>query len=402
MNKLLYINVENFVLFIVSFFLYAGYYAGLELIISLGLKDYSRIYSIPLRFIIAMAITYFLLKKIQKKYNKKMIFFLSLFILFFCHYSLMIFLNIHEQLYMLGSFEYIFYLITWSVLIFFYFLNFDLNKFDILLRNFIYSGFLMGVTSFVLYKDFFLSGGGRISQMIYEDNTNFVSPLVLSYASVFNFILFFSYIKDYKNKSISLNILVFLMVMLSIPMFILGASRGAFIACILGFIYIWFFSELKSKILSMIIVPIFICVIYLITIKTGNNAFDRFFNIKNDVESNSSSASRLELWYRAWEYFKDSPLYGGYLEVDGNYPHNIFFEIAMNTGLIGLLLFFVPFTYFCIYILIIKNIKGGYFIPLLFILGFSMHLFSGALYFAPILFTALGLVGNKINNKGVI
>ncbi|WP_168383587.1 O-antigen ligase family protein [Acinetobacter indicus] len=397
MNKELHLNVDNLILFIVSFFLYTGYYSGLGLIISLGFKDYSRFYSVPIRILISIAILSYLIKKMNKRYNYSLYVLLVMMSLFFIHYSMMIFLNIHDQLYMLDKIEYIFYLITWSILIFFYFLNFDLNKINLAIKYFIYAGLLMGLTSFILYRDFFLSGGGRISQMMYEDNNNFISPLALSYASVFNFIIFFSYIKDYKVKNKKLTILAWLMLLFSIPMFILGASRGAFIACILCFIYVWFFSSIKNKITSIIIAPIFTYLVYWVTISTGNNAFERFFNIKSDIDSNSSSTSRLDLWNQAWIYFKESPLFGGYLEVGGVYPHNILFELLMNTGLIGLVLFGIPFLFLSLYSLIISNIKNGYLIPLILILGLCMHLFSGAIYFAPILFTALGLIGCQLN-----
>ena len=397
MNRSFILKTDNIILFTISFFLYTGYYAGLELIISLGLKDFSRYYSVPIRLLILLLISYFLFKRFNKRINKKYSIFFFMLMLFFVDYSMMVFINMGAQDYMLNSFEYIFYLLTWTVIVFLYFCFLDLKKINLTLVSMIYAGFLMGVISFLLYGSFFLSGGGRISQMMYEDNNNFISPLVLSYSAVLNFIVYYCYLKSDMVKKKFTNIIATLMLFFSIPMFVLGASRGAFIACALCMAYVWIFSNIKIKISSMIVIPVFIYLVYWISVSTGNNAFDRFLNIKSDVESGSSSASRLDIWATAWDYFLKSPIYGGYLEVDGKYPHNIFFEVLMNTGIFGFVLFLIPFLFLAYNGLVKVNIKYGYFIPLLFILGLSMHLFSGAIYFAPILFAALGLIFNQLN-----
>lgn len=399
MNNILRMNLDSFILFIVCFFLYTGYYFGLELIISLGLKEYSRYYSVPVRVFVTVLVVIYIVKKIKMRYTYRSALLIYMLLLFFIQYMAMVLLNLYDQVYMLNKVEYIFYLISWSIVVFLAFFYFGYKNIDKIITYFIFSGLLISITSFFLYKDFFLSGGGRISQMTYEGNDEFVSPLVLSYAAVFNFIVYFSYIKDYKNKTKLLSYSSLMMMVLSIPMFILGASRGAFVACIVGFLYIIVYSKIKTKLAYLIILPIVFYVIYLITIKTGNNAFERFFSIQADIESNSTSAVRLDIWKTAWEYFLDSPLFGGYLEVDGIYPHNIFFEVLMNTGLFGALLFLSPLLYLIWYSIFYVNIKKGYFIPLVLILGLSMHLFSGSIYVAPILFLALGLIMSLLNNS---
>lgn len=58
--------------------------------------------------------------------------------------------------------------------------------------------------------------------------------------------------------------------------------------------------------------------------------------------SMSGGADRLELWSEGWELFKRSPLYGhgfgGYYDAINIAPHNSFMLVAVDTGLLGLVL----------------------------------------------------------------
>lgn len=53
---------------------------------------------------------------------------------------------------------------------------------------------------------------------------------------------------------------------------------------------------------------------------------------------------RTPLFKRGLAIFKANPVFGGrVLYEDSSYPHNIFIELLMSTGIIGLILYFVKF-----------------------------------------------------------
>ena len=60
------------IVFLVSFFTYSGYYAGLAIIFSLNLTTLSRYYSIPLRIVLALAMIYLIIKS-DLKYDHKIV-----------------------------------------------------------------------------------------------------------------------------------------------------------------------------------------------------------------------------------------------------------------------------------------------------------------------------------------
>ena len=395
------LKADNIILFTICFFLYSGYYLGLEVIISLGLIEYSRFYSVPLRLILSVFMLIYIIKKINIKFSNLTLITFILMIGFFIQYIMMLCLNINSQIYMLDKIEYIFYFLSYSVFVFLYFFVTDFNK-KVVIIAFIYSGFFLSLMTSYLYWDVFLGGVGRISRLVYQGNNDFISPLALSYASVINFLMGWLYFKEYQEKRFYLNIIVLVMILLSIPMFILGASRGSFVSGFLIVVYIFSFSNIRTKILSLFIIPIFVYALYYVTIITGSNAFERFLGIKDAVDHNDSSAARLDMWSTGINYFYSSPLYGGYLEVGGIYPHDIFVEILMNTGLFGFFCLFIPVLILFIFGVRYTIVEKTFFIPLIFIMGFSMHLFSGSIYVAPILFASLGLLLNRLNTKLIL
>lgn len=142
--------------------------------------------------------------------------------------------------------------------------------------------------------------------------------------------------------------------------------------------------------LVLISTPLFI---YLINF-TGSSIIKR---TSSTLETGDASG-RLQLWDEAFREFLANPLIGGRIEVSGIYPHNIFLEIAMATGIIGLFLFLI---------ILLKSIKSGrekikispmFMIPfLIFICGLAQHFFSGALWGAIMLFSGLGLLNSKFS-----
>ncbi len=105
------------------------------------------------------------------------------------------------------------------------------------------------------------------------------------------------------------------------------------------------------------------------------------------------ASGRQQLWSMAYEEFKHHPFFGGRVEVSGIYPHNVFLELLMATGIFGFLLFLI--ILFKSFIRGIRAIKYDkiYMIPFLILInGITQHLFSGSIYDAILLFIPMGMI----------
>lgn len=122
--------------------------------------------------------------------------------------------------------------------------------------------------------------------------------------------------------------------------------------------------------------------------------FDRllnsFFNIKDDA----SNVERLAQWVSAWNQFLSSPLIGDSIQCDiPPYPHNIFLEVLMALGIIGMIPFLSIFYFAFKKAIYIVRYRPDYnWIIILFLHGFTMNLISGAIYSSITLWGGMGLI----------
>ena len=223
------------------------------------------------------------------------------------------------------------------------------------------------------------------------------------------------FILSFRNNSkfwILYRILIFLSIILLAP-------RGPLILLILFTIIAYIFVINGKFITSSNIILIILSIFSLsITFTFTNRLYDRF----NDISDNSSTAytsvgSRLELYGYALKYFFESPFFGigfgsfGYRYTgfeDRIEPHNIFFEIITETGLIGLLLFCF-FLYIAFYVIYYKKHLFNKTIKILILITlylFCQTLFSTYLVDSKDFFLWIGILlsYNKIlkNNKSYI
>ena len=389
--------VINFIIKYYSFFLYSGYYIGLELILFTGNKALSRFYTLPIRlvfpFLVLILIRYN--GRIHTNKNTFLLFFL------FLYYLVKVLLTENRSDAFLSRlwFEYIMYFVIFCMSTFVFFSNIDLKKFlPTVIETILFSGFLLSISTIYLYKDVLFSGVGRISMLKYEsgmEDSDIISPLALAYGAALNLSLIVPYFKIYSDRKLLTKIYLILNGILSLIIFSLGSTRGALIAFVLSILY-YIISTKKSKLKNIFIAtlctPIFIYIIEL----SGSNLLTRTANSINEGDSSGRSS----LWDAAVTEFKNYPIFGGRIEVSGIHPHNIFLEVGMGMGTIGLILFL------CLLVSsIIKatQIKGDYkvFIYVIFINAISQHLFTGSFWGSILLFFSLGLMNTntKIKNE---
>ncbi|MFW5886689.1 MAG: O-antigen ligase family protein, partial [Bacteroidota bacterium] len=178
--------------------------------------------------------------------------------------------------------------------------------------------------------------------------------------------------------------------------FLLGASRGSIFALILPFLFLLYKSKsIKKKIGLTLFIVVSSAVIVYLSNKFESSLILRLLNIQQDIESGSSSAARLDIWHSSFQQFLNNPLFGNSLESEkyGMYPHNIFLEVLISTGIIGS----IPFL-----ILVYNGFKGTFFIiknhieyswvPVIFLQAFAQNMFSSGLYMASRFFVSIALV----------
>ncbi len=140
----------------------------------------------------------------------------------------------------------------------------------------------------------------------------------------------------------------------------LVSSRGPLISAIVGLIFcvlILFKAKIKNRNITIIVIISLILVLVLIScydIIYSNPFISKvipdvkrfipnveYFSLKN--AKNISVNIRLKVYSTAWQLFKQKPLFGlgtgGFGTSGEQYPHNIFLEIAVENGLLGLVIF---------------------------------------------------------------
>lgn len=386
--------MNRFIIFLVSFFIFPGYYAGLSLFYLFQKQDLSRFYTVPLRVLLMLVMAYFIIKSPARKGIRIIT---SLVITFSIFYSIKIFYTeIDAYKYVPLSkpwYEYLFYFVSFNVLPFFFYSSVDIKRYGkLILDSVIFSGFVFGVVVIAMYKDVLLSGGiGRISNLYYVSGDETISPLALSYSGALVAALIFYQFIFQKKKFWSL-LFSIITLLLSLTLIFMGASRGAIVAVIFSLILILMFTQGKNKIYLITSIALLTPVVIYIMELTGSELFGR---VTDTIDSGDTSG-RETLWNDALQEFYSYPFLGGQIEVSGIYPHNIFLELLMATGVVGFLMFFI---------ILVKSLFNGvkiskqnsvYLIALIILAnGIAQYLFSGSIWQGLLLFAPMGMLNKK-------
>ncbi len=208
-----------------------------------------------------------------------------------------------------------------------------------------------GITISSIYTlyNYFIVGMNRSESLFVRING---TGTLMAFSSIF-LIAYFEY-----NKSIK-KYLILIPTILSISALLLTFSRGALLGFLSGFI-IYNLKSRKSISILLIILVILFSTIYLIP-QLNNRVLSIFSLEKNQ--------NRIFIWESTIDMIKDHPLLGigpgnfsiVYPEyrspeaIEKNHPfaHNIFLNMAVELGLVGLIIFSI---------IIFKIIKMGYYI----------------------------------------
>ncbi|MGF7231483.1 O-antigen ligase family protein [Arachidicoccus sp.] len=387
---------ENFTLFFIAFFSFSGYNAGLAIIIGLGLNT-TIVYSIPLRIFSSLLMIHYIFKhynnlKSRNISSRKTNILITLKI-FAVLYIIKIILSfgIFGPLmpYSLKWFEYVLYFLNFCVLPFFMFSSIDFNDNNkkVILDALILSGFMMALVCIFEYKATIFSGHmGRLGMNRDEGNT--LTPLALSYSASLTIMLCIFQILYKKGMTFKYKIYTVINILLSIILFLLGSSKGSILAIILCIPLFFVYSKVATKLKLILIFSICVPLLVYGVAVSGSLLFDRL-----QFTEDNGDITRGVLWDAAKREFWQHPIIGGRIEVSSIYPHEIFLEILMATGVVGVLLFlyvligaFKRSAYMC------KRDYSNIFIFIILIQGLAQSLVSGALYVSILIFLPMGLI----------
>ncbi|KPP97287.1 MAG: O-antigen ligase like membrane protein [Bacteroidetes bacterium HLUCCA01] len=362
------------------FFVFAGSYVVLIILANTGYKDVSRLFTIPIRlFIVALfAISFVLHRKIR--FNKGVIWFLIFSLL----YYLRIYISyqgynpyLHQS-----EWDFFIYFTSFVLLPFIFITQTKITKYHINLLFYTVSigSLILAIGTLYYYRDII----GDVSRITFVDDVNVISALILSYVASLGIGVAYSYKLTNHTTTRIQSIIIYTTLVLCLIPFFLGASRGSVIALGLPFVfYILYSNTIKNKFNSISLFISLVILMIIASVFLGEGLFNRLIGTYEDINSNSSSAIRLDIWKTGLIQFYNNPIFGNSLQNDyyGFYPHNIFVEILLSTGIIGFLCY-SAFLYevFRKSINIIKYNPEFFFLVTIFLMALSRSMFTGGIY----------------------
>lgn len=188
---------------------------------------------------------------------------------------------------------------------------------------------------------------------------------------------------------------------------VVGTARSPFLALAIVLLYLLLLNKKMKPILIFFSVIFGVLILFYLYKSFGFTEIT-FINRTNNWIFNRDTSLREPLYYRAFEIFKAKPIFGGrVLFENGFYPHNIFLELLMATGLIGFVLYFLKFIPVVSHLNLFfnpQNTNANIFFMLflqyfiLVLTSYSLFGVSEFLYFSAII---IGLV-NSFKKKSLI
>jgi len=376
--------------FLLSFFAYSGYYAGLAIIYATGLRSLSRIYSLPLRIILGMIAVFIFIKYVKRVFLNPYKKYITLFLLFWVIYFLKVVVTesnvLSSELKRFWA-EYIFYASTFVVLPFLAFVSIPYQKFKkTILDGFIYSGIILGVLATYLYGSLLARGIGRLSLITYETGEDVLNPLSLSYSGALTIALCL-YKLVIMKVSKKEKIVLWTGIVTGFIMFLLGSSRGSVIALLLTLPLLILYSPAKKKVQLTILAFLSVPVIAWAITASGSSIIERIGGTSDD-----DGGGRGTLWDNAISHFLENPIFGGRIEIGNTYPHNFIIEILMATGIVGAIFIFpILIKSFSLGRRRVIENKENLFIYFILIQGFVQHFFTAGFYTGTLLFIPIAI-----------
>jgi O-antigen ligase len=270
----------------------------------------------------------------------------------------------------------------------------ELKYFASIRKAILFGGLLFGLVILYYYGNL-IGHVGRLGDSS-DSGINALNPLSFSYCGALAIGVGITFM--IKNKmSIKNRTFILAVIGLSVISFFLGSSRGSFVALLLTFLFLPLLSEKVSKRISLLILgSLIILIIIFVSDLYGSDLMARISGTEDAIENSGSSAARLILWKDSFTQFMDHPFIGSQLGLERfsyYYPHNIFFEALLTTGIIGFIaLFWLMINGFKKAVKIFHSTPQYAWLSIIFIQSFVQSMFSSAIYDALWLWLSLALL----------
>ena len=166
------------------------------------------------------------------------------------------------------------------------------------------------------------------SSGIFSDPNDLAQAIVVAIPLVFNFF--------FNKRSILIKIFLVVIGAIMLYAFLLTGSRGGFIG-----LSVVTFLLLRKKVGTIIGSAVCIAALVGLLLVAPSNTVER---VKTTSPYEDTGASRLALWYEAWQMFLSNPILGvgkdNSIEYSASYhvPHNSFIHVAAELGIPGIIL----------------------------------------------------------------
>jgi O-antigen ligase len=211
-----------------------------------------------------------------------------------------------------------------------------------------------------LYQGLFGTGFMRVRVAEVYGDVIATSPLFLSYtASLTACLGIFVIVCNPGKFRLALRYtLGFSALGMSMGSMLLGASRGS-MAVVFGVVMLLMFASATSwkvaiqRMIPLVVtVSVYVGLLIVLGERLDSGLHNRMVQLYDGVQAGQfddrSAQGRVYLWEAGWNAFMSSPLYGGTISLDGNYPHNSIIEAFMAAGLLGGIPFVIV-SFFALY-----------------------------------------------------
>lgn len=380
----------NYLIQIVLFLTFLGFYSILLLGHSLGMSEFTRQLTIPMRIVVVISCLLLFMLNYRKRSP-----YLIWFIAFVGIYSLRILLDINSLEWFYISYnELVLYFLSFCVITFIGVskVPFSTINVDKLYKVFLLSALLFSSLSIIFYGQYI----GQVYRLSTSSaGVNVISPLILSYCSALIIGVSLTYMIFNKTK-LHIKLLNLAAIIMSVIPFFLGASRGSIIAVFVPLFMLALANmSLKNFFKYTILFAVLVFGLVYMDNYFESGLLSRFLSTSEAIETGGSSASRIDIWKSSFSQFLNHPFMGDKLNTEGvnHYPHNIFLEVLQTTGVIG----FIPFI-----VLFVKGVIASFkifkhhaeyaWISVIFLQASMQNMFSGAVYTAAWYWTSLAMV----------
>lgn len=224
----------------------------------------------------------------------------------------------------------------------------------------------------------------------YRMSLKSLNPISIGHFATSILLIAFWYIKTvgFKNKNAVIPMLV---IPVAFYLLLGSGSRGPLVALmVISLLYIQFYlSDKRSFFLKLVL---FFCIVFIIM------NYEYIYLRLNSSGVDETMTTRVDLYWDAINGFLANPLFGSSLEIYSKsyYPHNIFLEVAMTTGFLGLIPFMI-LSYIGIKksVVMLKLKLSNSYLGLLYLQYFIGALFSGAIYTNQIFWILTALIINQ-------